>query len=173
MNGFGGFVDYSARFLLDAQDVMARLWKMAEALGGGVKYGIDVLEDNGAFVQNALAPISGADYYQRVDDRVYYLLQKGHPKSNKLTKALIRFGAPAINVAKTPICAAFFAPATKILILMRGPKSPPIYYQHNLNTLTFATSASAFPETPKSLEPSSLAVYTPDELKLFLCNFTG
>ena len=118
MNGFGGFVNYAANYLYELDKVTGILWKMADALGNGQRFGVDVPEENGAFVLNSRVPLSGGDYYRRDGGRIFYKFINDYMG-----------------------CGAFFLPAEKELYLFRGADGEPVYYiLIEGNTLVFGTN---------------------------------
>ena len=157
MSGFAGFVNYDANFLLDIDAVTGRLWEMAGALGGGVWHGIDVVEQNGAFIQNSSVPLSGGDYCRKDGKRVCYLFKKGHMGWDEARRHLK--------------CGAFFLPGTGALYLLRVKGGAPIYYKAVGDTLVFATSPQVLgvydEESPYSeLAEGFVAVYDATGLKI-------
>ena len=181
MNGFAGFVDYSLNFLFEMPDVTKCLWKMADVLEGGVKYGIDVLEDTGAFIQNSRVPIKTTDYYFRTGEDVYYLFSKGLPRPGRIMAQLAlaggrdlcevaaRIAVEIIDEFDGPFCGVLFAPGQKELLLFRSPKGAPVYYDYDCNSrggagLIFATSQKAIsirsPKAdPEVLSPGTVAAF--------------
>ncbi|MCL2702995.1 MAG: hypothetical protein FWE91_05230 [Defluviitaleaceae bacterium] len=155
MSGFAGFVNYTADFLHDMPRVTGLLWKMAETLGGGLRYGIDVLENNGAFVQNSVVPLRGADYYRRRGENAYYLF---------------------CGDIRRPLCGAFFLPGEKKLYLFRVRDGKPLYYEHLEGFgLIFGTTPRAIETVKKygpykALTPGHIVVYDTRGLKTLPVN---
>jgi hypothetical protein len=148
MNGFAGFVNYKQDFLFDIPNVTDCLWKMAGALGAGCGNGIDVLENNGAFVWNSVIPIHGKNYCFKTKDDVCYFFYKG-----------------CLNMPDGPHCGAFFMPRGKRLCLFSNKEGLPVYY--NLceeKGLTFGTVPQAIhcckiQSKQKTLEPGYMIEY--------------
>ena len=149
MSGFAGFVNYTANFLFDLPRVTGRLWEMAGMIGGGVKHGIDVVEENGAFVKNSFVPLKSSDYYRKAGINACYLFSKGS--------------------ADKPLCGAFFLPREKTLYLFRLSGGEPVYYEElDGYGLVFGTTPRVFELFEKHTEHSEL-----DEGKIVVYDVQG
>jgi hypothetical protein len=162
MSGFAGLCNYTTNFLYDIPRITAYLWEMAGKIGNGCRYGIDVVEHNGAFVQNSVFPLSGSDYYFKYNDNSFYYFWNG--------------------AATFPHGGVFFHPDKKRLLLFRNTCGAPVYYANTTeNGLVFGSSSEAIDilinrDKQKTLESGKAIIYDPQgfvikDLNLISHNF--
>lgn len=168
MGGFAGIVDYSANFLFDIPKVNRRLGVMGVALQKS-RFGVDVIENTGAFIQNADHPIQSADYYLRQADKLYYLFYICRENPAHLIQRMVSTGTLCLAELDAPFSGAFFSVADKELLLFRSGGGQEVFYipgtELIFGTNTVALGVVSDGKTPaRLLEEGSAAIFTPEGL---------